>query len=593
MPIQRDYPAFTVHRHRLCGAFAAVTAVLVFFLIWNPPISAAGSMRDTAFMDSAFGLRLPSEPVSRRITTRRPLRAGERVDFAVIEGAGCIRRIQCSLSYKIPDINRNVIIRIYFDGEETPYVEAPYGDFFGAMNNRHYYRVNTPFLSIQRWNTYAMFFPMPFANGARIELEANMDTPVYLHVDWHAYPEQEMEATRRFSARWRREMPVQAHGEDYVILDADGPGQLVGYFYAVNLLKTRRVARWSHGGADNIYIDGQGTFPTYLRGIGGEEAFATGWAGGEYPPDSHLFADMPFYVMEEGLPRERPTADEYGHTLPAAFAQRQQMVGYRFFVPDTVQFRESIHLRFGAKDHDISSMVYWYGERPVREFFKMPSWKQMQPGAELPRETYDVSPPKTGSWWLLAPLPFEVLEERLLAQADSDPADAYASLDWLKRDYPAREVVQADDLDETVVWKKREAFHGFVDFNHAFRPPLSNQNTPTFPGVGLARTTIEVPESTTARLRISWVDRMVIEVSGEESIDLGDHRNFDTATVEVPLQAGSNSILLKNSNRGNPFGGTTPRLDHGSNIGGWAFAFMATTPDGRVLQPKTPKDPWK
>lgn len=420
-----------------------------------------------------------------------------------------------------------------------------------------------------------------------------MDTPVYLHVDWHEYPGQKMEESRRFSARWRREMPVQAHGEDYVILDADGPGQLVGYFYAINLIKTRREARWSHGGADNIYIDGQGSFPSYLRGIGGEEGFATGWAGGEYPADSHLFADMPYFVMEEGLPRERPTTDEYGHELPAAFADRQQMVGYRFFVPDTVQFRDSIHIGFGAKDHDISSMVYWYAERPVRTFFDMPPWEKMQPGADLPRETYDVSPPETGSWWLLAPLPFEVFEERLLAAEDADPAERYGSLDWLKQDYPAREVVQAEDLDETVVWKKREAFHGFVDFNHTFRPPLSNRNTPTFPGVGLARATIDVPEAITATFQIAWVDRMAIEINGEELVDLGDHLTFNTATVDVQLRAGANTVLLKNSNRGNPFGGSTPGLDHGTNIGGWAFAFKATTDDGRVLQPAAPGDPWK
>ena len=88
-------------------------------------------------------------------------------------------------------------------------------------------------------------------------------------------------------------MPAQRYGEDFVMLDADGPGRLVGFVYGVRLLDD--VDRWSHGGADNIYIDGDGPHPAYLRGIGGEDVFGTGSGGALHAPATHLYSEMPYY----------------------------------------------------------------------------------------------------------------------------------------------------------------------------------------------------------------------------------------------------------------------------------------------------------
>ena len=60
-------------------------------------------------------------------------------------------------------------------------------------------------------------------------------------------------------------MPAQRYGEDFMMLDADGPGRLVGFVYGVKLFDD--VDRWSHGGAENIYIDGRGEIPAFIRGI--------------------------------------------------------------------------------------------------------------------------------------------------------------------------------------------------------------------------------------------------------------------------------------------------------------------------------------
>ncbi|MFV0397151.1 MAG: DUF2961 domain-containing protein, partial [Bacteroidales bacterium] len=55
------------------------------------------------------------------------IKAGETFEIANIKGPGAIQQI-----WMTPTGNwRNSIIRFYWDGEETPSVECPIGDFFG------------------------------------------------------------------------------------------------------------------------------------------------------------------------------------------------------------------------------------------------------------------------------------------------------------------------------------------------------------------------------------------------------------------------------------------------------------------------------
>ena len=130
-------------------------------------------------------------------------------------------------------------------------------------------------------------------------------------------------------------MPTQRYGEDYLMLDADGPGQLLGFVYGVRLLDD--TDRWSHGGAENIYIDGHGEHPVFLRGIGGEDTFGSGYGGALHPPETHHYAAMPYYLHED-----------VGEARPA-----QRLVGYRFFEKDTLPFRQldSHALRLHGQRH--------------------------------------------------------------------------------------------------------------------------------------------------------------------------------------------------------------------------------------------------
>ena len=67
---------------------------------------------------------------------------------------------------------------------------------------------------------------------------------------------------------------------------------------------------------------------------------------------------------------------------------------------------------------------------------------------------------------------------------------------------------------------------------------------------------------------------LVLRVNEAPPLALGRHEHFRSRTLEVPLKQGRNVVAVSLSN------------ERGNNHGGWAFAFRATAPDGRVLVPQ-------
>src|SRR4051812_35317369 len=69
-------------------------------------------------------LDLPKNSVSSRASLVTQIPANTKKTYADLEGPGCIRHIWATTTRNDLD-NRNVVIRIFFDGDQTPYVEAP------------------------------------------------------------------------------------------------------------------------------------------------------------------------------------------------------------------------------------------------------------------------------------------------------------------------------------------------------------------------------------------------------------------------------------------------------------------------------------
>lgn len=543
-----------------------------------------------------LALNLPADPVPDHVTNTGRMAPNESKVFAQLDGPGCIRRIwfvqnrphapDRLLSHAIgsgipggakPLQNRKMILRIYFDGAKEPQVEAPVGDFFGLMHGQDFYAINTPFVSAKPANGYTCYFEMPFAKSARVEFANGPDeSAVHLQIDWHRYPGQELTEPRRFCAQWRREMPAPSYGDDYMILDADGPGNLIGFFLGVRLLDN--VDRWSHGGAENIYLDGEGDNPAYLRGLGGEDTFGTSFGGVQHPPETDLYDGMPYYALED-----------VGEARGA-----QRVVGYRFYVRDPIPFKKSIRFQFGSMRNDICSMVYWYQEGTPRRFAKMPDWPQLLPGARIGSSETALPMPDSGSWGLGGLL--DNRQDAAIRQAAAAKSDGPAMPpgEWTE-DFSVTDSTAAllntllENADGAAARQalaargtvrrmatgtrvEKASYHGFVDFNRVHRTTLASKAT----NVGRAAeaiSEIDAPETMNAQIRVSWDDHLVLRVNDGAALDLGAQPNFRSRTVVVPLQKGRNTISVVLSN------------ETGSNFGGWAFAFRATAPNGTILVP--------
>jgi hypothetical protein len=487
-----------------------------------------------------FALDLPAEAVSSQVMQAFKMAPNETRVGASFDGPGCIRQMWIvqgghpTLGKNPPLRNRKVIIRIFFDGAQEPHVEAPLGDFFGMMHGLDYYPVNTPLVSTKEANGYNCFFEMPFAKGARIEFSNGPnETAIHLMVAWQRFPDQEMKEKRRFCAQWRREMPTERYGENYLILDAVGKGQLIGFFYGVRLLDN--TDRWSHGGAENIFIDGLGRRPSYIRGLGGEDTFGTSYGGVLHTPETHLYSGIPYYK-----------AEDVGEARSA-----NRLVGYRFYLPDPIRFNVSIRFEFGCMSNDICSMVYWYQEGEPRRFANCPDWALMEPGVELRRGKMDRVLPADGTW-AVGPL------------ADNKDNAAVKQALQVKGGGPP--------VDRTS-WTMTDARHGFVNFNRVHRPQVFGVGTHHVGKALEAVSFLQAEAEMTAQVRLGWDDHLVLRVNDGAALDLGNQSDFREKVVAVRLKKGRNEISVVLSN------------ERGNNNGGWAFSFSTTSPEGKILMP--------
>jgi hypothetical protein len=62
--------------------------------------------------------------------------AGETAEIANLKGAGCIQHIWMTVNAQEPEFLRRLVFRASWDGESSPSIECPLGDFFGVGHAR-------------------------------------------------------------------------------------------------------------------------------------------------------------------------------------------------------------------------------------------------------------------------------------------------------------------------------------------------------------------------------------------------------------------------------------------------------------------------
>lgn len=302
------------------------------------------------------------------------LEPGETRTIAQLEGPGCVSRIWLTISSADPYIYRRMVLRAWWDGEEEPSIECPIGDFFGSgyCGFTHYDSVP---LGMTSGGLYC-YFPMPFAESARFEVEVQSEKKnhiLYYAVQYHKLKKMPKDAGQ-FHARWNRE--TTREGENYVILDAEGRGHYAGCFLHMQRGPKFTLAPWKWlwflEGSEMIYVDGE-DHPPAIYGTGTEDYFNSGW------------------YFNRGV----YSAPFHGLTLKDV--ARSRISAYRFHVPDPVPFKKDIRVTIehgGANDvpgSDYASTAYWYQSEPHKVWAPLPpAEERLPPDDPLRRARMDV-----------------------------------------------------------------------------------------------------------------------------------------------------------------------------------------------------------
>ncbi len=250
------------------------------------------------------------------------IKAEETLVLADIQGSGTVRRIWCTLFHRDPDALRGLKVEMYWDGAQTPAVQAPLGDFFCHSHGRMVAFENACFSSPEG-RSFDCFVPMPFRTGARIQVvnESGKDNGIYYEVD-ATIGDMHDEDTLYFHTYWRRENPTTLRQDMTILPHVKGRGRFLGCNLGVRLDPVTANFWWGEGEV-KVYLDGDTDYPT-LVGTGTEDYIGTGYGQGLY---SHAYQGNHF-VAKTGY--EESSMDASGF--------------YRFHIPDPVYFRQEIRV---------------------------------------------------------------------------------------------------------------------------------------------------------------------------------------------------------------------------------------------------------
>ncbi len=292
---------------------------------------------------------------------------GETVVLADIKGPGRITHIWMTQGHHY----RDVLIKITWDNAKSPSVLVPLGDFFGLghtiVNSYESFlftasaNENNVMEAGCALNCYAQ---MPFRERALIELvnEAGEPHGQYFYIDYETYDEPLPEDEGYFHAEFRRENPFggwaheirvntpeanivnaerDAWDNNYVILETKGRGHYIG----CNLSVTNFQGTWWGEGDDMIWVDGY-KWPPDLHGTGSEDYLNQAWG------------------------MQRNAFQRNGSSIHEADTKGYQ-TSYVHHIENPVHFEKEIKvtIEHGHGNHlanEMSSVAYWYADRPTR-----------------------------------------------------------------------------------------------------------------------------------------------------------------------------------------------------------------------------------
>ena len=288
---------------------------------------------------------------------------GKTFELGKIDGSGVINHIWMT---PVGDY-RLLIFRFYWDGEETPSVEVPVGDFFASgwgMGKEP--RISSQAICVNPRSGLNSYWQMPFRKSCRVTMENLGDKRATIYYQINYSLETVAEDAAYFHAQFRRVNPLPVK-EDFTIVDGiKGRGQYVGTY----MTHGANSPGWWGEGEIKFFMDGDTKFPT-ICGTGEEDYFCGSYGYNERE-EKGVYSYENFDSPYSGF-----------HHVP--FEGKQRRFGqYRWHILDPIRFESDLRVtiqcigwqsegRYLPLQDDVSAVSYWYQTEPHAPFPPLPS----------------------------------------------------------------------------------------------------------------------------------------------------------------------------------------------------------------------------
>ena len=303
--------------------------------------------------------------------------SGANHDFVIVEGktpytvldvqgAGRIVHMWFTIRPTDTDYLHKTRLQIFWDGQEKPAVDVPFGDFhaLGHGSVRQFHNVFLSIVARPKLNhnianpnvaAFNSYFPMPYGQSAKVVINNTSDKPIdalYYQIDYQKWDSQP--SPLRFHAEYNQSPPGSSEpppgfpknpdGQyNHLVLDTKGKGHFIGVVLSVDAV----TGGWWEGD-DMIWIDGEEI--ASIQGTGTEDYFGGAWGFRQ----EYAAPYQGVTVLEKVEGRQDWRAGKY--------------TVYRFHKKDPIPFTQSFHMSIerghanDRRDCTYSSVAYWYQE---------------------------------------------------------------------------------------------------------------------------------------------------------------------------------------------------------------------------------------
>ncbi|MCG8388878.1 MAG: DUF2961 domain-containing protein, partial [Cytophagales bacterium] len=271
---------------------------------------------------------------------------------------------------------KKMVLRMYWDDEDSPSVEAPIGDFFGLGLGK-YVMYESKYTSVGSQKALNAKFAMPFKKKAKITVTNEGEQAVnafYYNIDWEKHKSLPAE-TMYFHAQYRQQTPTDGWTNEwpnnyvpkindhknvdgignYIMMEATGAGNYIGATHSI----IQNQGDWWGEGDEMMYIDG--AKDAQIKGTGAEDYYLGAWCYGGCGIN-------PF-----GGTKPTFAYQTYGNPQNGGDNKGAEWTVYRFHDNSPIPFKKSFKMTIehGHANHrsdNYYTVAYWYQTEPHAAF---------------------------------------------------------------------------------------------------------------------------------------------------------------------------------------------------------------------------------